>query len=283
VENDGPNSSRGHDDDATANVVHFPRDWFGPRDELVPFGPGAEEGARDDAGTPTPLEPVTPPPVRADDFWGEDSASIHNAMQAPVTPDPFAKPEPVAAPDPVAEPEPVAVAGERSPSRAWRPSVGGLPARRRAVTWVGLGAAAITLVVVTLGSLRPQMIRAGGSGGAVPALTPAVIGDVPPAIASHPAGSGASHRRAGRGTGRVHASRARAHEIAGAASTTTSTQVASASRQTSATTQSSSAASQGSESASSTGASSDSGGGSARSQPAGPVGAGAPFGPGHLG
>jgi hypothetical protein len=284
-ENDGPNSSGGHEDDATANVVHFPRDWFGPHEELVPFGPGAEEGARDDAGTPTPLEPVTPPPVRADDFWGEDSASIHNAMQAPVTPDPFAKPEPVAAPDPVAEPEPVAVAGERSPSRAWRPSVGGLPARRRAVTWVGLGAAAITLVVVTLGSLRPQMIRAGGSGGAVPALTPAVIGDVPPAIASHPAGSGASHRRAGRGTGRVHvhASRARAHVTASAASSTTSTRVASASPQTSATTQSSSAASQGSESASSTGASSDSGGGSARSQPAGPVGAGAPFGPGHLG
>jgi hypothetical protein len=292
VENDGPNSSGGHEDDATANVVHFPRDWFGPREELVPFGPGAEEGAHDDDGPPAPLEAVTPPPVRAEDFWGEDSASIHNAMQAPVTPDPFAKPDPVAKPDPFAAPEPVAarepvvVVGERLPARAWtRQWLGALRVRRRAVAWVGLGAAAVTLVATTLGSLRSPIVRAPGSGGAVAGLTPAVIGDVPPAIAPRPARPGAAHRRGASGRGRVHvrASRAHVRVTGGATSSTASTQAASASPQPSQATQASSTAAQGSGRADSTRASSDSGGGSASSPPAGPVGAGAPFGPGHLG
>jgi hypothetical protein len=50
------------------NVVHLPaRDWLGPREDLVPVGPAKH------ADTP-------PAP---DDFWGEDSASLQDALRAP--------------------------------------------------------------------------------------------------------------------------------------------------------------------------------------------------------
>ena len=52
------------------NVVRLPRDWLGPREELVPFGPRAFRGADE-------------PPPSADDFWGERSAAIHGALEAP--------------------------------------------------------------------------------------------------------------------------------------------------------------------------------------------------------
>jgi hypothetical protein len=52
-------------------VVRLPRDWLGPRDELVPFGPRASS------------EDAEEPPPTAEDFWGERSASIHDALQAP--------------------------------------------------------------------------------------------------------------------------------------------------------------------------------------------------------
>jgi hypothetical protein len=75
-----------------SNVVPLPRDWLGPRDELVPFGPAARRSQR---------EPATPPPsgeegglgrpTRAEDFWGESSGEMHDALEAPV-------PAPVAAP-----------------------------------------------------------------------------------------------------------------------------------------------------------------------------------------
>jgi hypothetical protein len=60
-------------------VVRLPRDWLGPRDQLVPFGPRAssrtaEEPAADE------------PPPSAEDFWGERSAAIHSALQGPAVP-----------------------------------------------------------------------------------------------------------------------------------------------------------------------------------------------------
>jgi hypothetical protein len=58
------------------NVVRLPRDWLGPRDELIPFGPSADSA--DDS---------VPPPT-ADDFWGEDSSSIQTAVEAPASVDP---------------------------------------------------------------------------------------------------------------------------------------------------------------------------------------------------
>jgi hypothetical protein len=53
-------------------VVRLPRDWLGPREELVPFS------------QPTP--PLAEPELDAfapNDFWGERAAAIHSVVQAP--------------------------------------------------------------------------------------------------------------------------------------------------------------------------------------------------------
>jgi hypothetical protein len=74
VEREGQHTEHGRNEaDRAGNVVRFPRDWFGPPDELVPIGRNAR-----------PPDPPTPPPARtrtAADFWGEESATVHDALQ----------------------------------------------------------------------------------------------------------------------------------------------------------------------------------------------------------
>jgi hypothetical protein len=71
---DGQRGSEGAD-----NVVRFTGDWFGPPEQLIPIGPAA-------------LRAVDEPPLEAPDvlgpdaFWGEESASLHEAIQGPVRP-----------------------------------------------------------------------------------------------------------------------------------------------------------------------------------------------------
>ena len=59
------------------NVVRLPRDWLGPREELVPFGPSAERATSDT---------VTELPRSADDFWGgadmDDTAAATERAEA---------------------------------------------------------------------------------------------------------------------------------------------------------------------------------------------------------
>ncbi|HET6868655.1 MAG TPA: hypothetical protein VFH80_22270 [Solirubrobacteraceae bacterium] len=61
-------------------VVRLPRDWLGPREELVPLGESAAPPAEPDLAEFAP-----------DDFWGERAAAIHSVVQAP-------EPEPPLAP-----------------------------------------------------------------------------------------------------------------------------------------------------------------------------------------
>ena len=73
-------------DGPATKVVRLPRDWLGPREELVPFGrpptaPDLERSPGDSPGSPGDY-PGSPP--SAEDFWGERSAAIHDAVQAPV-------------------------------------------------------------------------------------------------------------------------------------------------------------------------------------------------------
>ena len=92
------------------NVIRFPRDWFGSKEDLIPFGPAAdrleaEQAARVEAGsaahagaTPTdgvlsdpaadPLAGAAPGPggaasaaLTASDFWGEDAGALHQPME----------------------------------------------------------------------------------------------------------------------------------------------------------------------------------------------------------
>jgi hypothetical protein len=79
-------------------VIRLPRDWLGPREGLVPFGPSADRhspepsesdhpsGERDapgDTSSRPPLEEVSSPPpdpVSPDDFWGERSAALQGPL-----------------------------------------------------------------------------------------------------------------------------------------------------------------------------------------------------------
>jgi hypothetical protein len=63
-----------------AKVVRLPRDWLGPREDLVPFGPRATPDSPE-ADVP-PASPAGPP-TSADDFWGEHSAAVQSALQVP--------------------------------------------------------------------------------------------------------------------------------------------------------------------------------------------------------
>jgi hypothetical protein len=65
---DGRQTDGDERDQAPDKVVRLPRDWLGPREDLVPFGPRASA-------------PEAPP--SAADFWGERSAAIHDALEAP--------------------------------------------------------------------------------------------------------------------------------------------------------------------------------------------------------
>ena len=121
METDEPEAGA-QQDPPDSNVVRFPRDWLGPLDELVPFGPSA----RKRPSPPAPPAPVanatgpesanatgpesakatgpegsdaagpesthatgrlvdfpSPVPVRPEDFWGEGSAAIHHALEGP--------------------------------------------------------------------------------------------------------------------------------------------------------------------------------------------------------
>jgi hypothetical protein len=74
VRGDGSPQQQGHD-----NVVRLPRQWLGPPEELVPFGPSAADGTAGSA----------PAGVRLDgaDFWGEDSAALQAVVETPAEDD----------------------------------------------------------------------------------------------------------------------------------------------------------------------------------------------------
>ena len=75
----GRESGRGKGDDhEVSNVVHFPRDWIGPTEDLIPFGPAANRQAPAAASTT-----ATPELPSASDFWGEHAAEIHSVLEDP--------------------------------------------------------------------------------------------------------------------------------------------------------------------------------------------------------
>jgi hypothetical protein len=112
VETQGPKTGEGAPEAGTVNnVVPLPKDWLGPRDQLVPFGRRAYEKSEASASTADVHETgtanvhetgtanvhetgtadvheisLTPPPG-PDAFWGEDSAEIHAVLQGPVVRD----------------------------------------------------------------------------------------------------------------------------------------------------------------------------------------------------
>jgi hypothetical protein len=70
-----------------SNVVRLPRDWLGPRSELVPFGPSAERQAREAAraadDADARLIEREPPSITQDDFWAGALDSIPHPVVGP--------------------------------------------------------------------------------------------------------------------------------------------------------------------------------------------------------
>jgi hypothetical protein len=279
---------------AESNVLQFPRDWLGPRDELVPFGKAADSAAESGVRSDPTLEPEPALPPGADDFWGEGSAAVQDALQAP---------------------RPVQPAGEprhrARPERHWRPQRPTV----RAITLLGVGVATIACVAVVITSIAANHVM---HLNRLPALAPTparVPGselttrhDVASARSSHQAKRHPAKPRTSRGVrtrSRPARSGARSVAVTKAASrpssgsthsvkysaltesTTPAAPTPSTSSSVNASSNAGTAASPSPSSGSSSSAASDSGSGTGASNntapAAGPVGPGAAFGPGHLG
>ena len=84
-ENDGRDTgAHARGDGLDDNVIRFPRDWFGPIEELAPIGPRAI-AASAAAGDPPLVADEHRREPTADDFWGEGSAEAQLLVPAPVT------------------------------------------------------------------------------------------------------------------------------------------------------------------------------------------------------
>jgi hypothetical protein len=126
--------------------VRLPRDWLGPREELVPIGPAAH--ARAAAAAADELADQALPPTA---FWSQDSAALHDAVQAPSADpvDPWPTPAPLA-------PQSASRRRIRGPRLQW-PG----PSRAR---WAVLAVPAVALVVLAVLGSNEQ--RGGASRSA---------------------------------------------------------------------------------------------------------------------
>ena len=130
------------------NVVRLPRDWLGPREELIPFGPAAYTAEDERLG-----ESRTPPTAR--DFWGGDGwASAHEAPQAPpACPDQLTTAGGVR---PLTGRGGLFARGRRFPGpRAWRP----VPARLLSISVLGLAVTVVLAILVLRGTAQRSADR----------------------------------------------------------------------------------------------------------------------------
>ncbi len=138
-------------------VIRLPREWLGPRDELVPIGPAAGDRSLT-ADPPGDAEALPPKP---DDFWGEDSAALHDAVQAPATSHDAARTPTIGAQPPI---RPAAALPHNLPS-ARVPRLPAAPWLRARWALLGFAAAAIVAIAVigNTESSAPQRASASGA------------------------------------------------------------------------------------------------------------------------
>lgn len=213
--------------------MQFPRDWLGPRSELVPFG------------TPEPDEqhPDGQPDDKLADFWGEGTVSLHTPAISTETPGPgrFAFP----------------------PARRLAPAV-----LLATALLIGLG-----LIVALLGS-QPTVgtTHAARTTSRARPSTLALTAARP----QHPR----LERQVSRARTRAHAKRSPA---ATSSARSSSSEVTPVSYHTPAYQSGAASNVESTSAGSAAGTSSESAPAHESSPPAGPIGAGAPFAPGHLG
>lgn len=152
--------------DSSGNVVRLPRDWLGPREELVPIGPRARAAERTDD------DPADAQPPTAASFWGEDSGSLQAPMQAPEEAW-SGEWEPAAA----SRPGPPTVPATRRtiplPHVRW--SLGErLPPRRRVGAAIGCVAVGVLLVLAVIGQTEGSTQNAGTRAASLDSNSPIV-------------------------------------------------------------------------------------------------------------
>jgi hypothetical protein len=180
VETDGRHAKPGGTETETGtedNVVRLPRDWLGPREDLIPFGPSAE--AEDDGL-------ATPPSTH--DFWGEAGSHLWE-------------------PDPdhpaLAASRRLALAGWVRPDALSR-SIARLTDHPRAAWFSAMAVSCLAILVVALGGSENHrrastaVRRHAPSPTSVAKLSP---GRALPSLQSRP--RHASARRSSRGTHRA--------------------------------------------------------------------------------
>ncbi len=249
--------------------MRLPRDWLGPREELVPFGSPSEDsvsGAAVDEAPP--------------DFWGETSASLHRPAVASLD------------------------MGEAAPSLRRPRRVGTavrhrLAARRQLMPVLLVAALAIAAVAGVIRRPQASGVRAPSHPSLVTQRPGSTYVAPDPALrnylswAEHPSGEAkrtiARHASPARSAKRRSAKDGPSLVTSARSYSKPSTTPSGGGTSGTPVSYDATAASAGSGDNSSGGASSGSGGagsgsGGGQSNPApGPVGAGAPFGPGHLG
>jgi hypothetical protein len=194
---DGRTEDRGGLPRNEENVIRLPRDWLGPPEELVPIGSAARARAAQ-------RDPEHDMPPAADAFWSEDSAALHDALEAP---DPGVG-ERHAPPVGLVEP----VAGLRLPRAIRLPHLGALRSRG-APPWrwslSALGAVVLSVAAV-IGTSEgpvphrmPSQIRVSHS-----AMSPDLTASTDAAGAGAEKAAAARHPRA---QSRRHRAMSRAH------------------------------------------------------------------------
>ena len=275
--------------------MRFPRDWFGPVEELVPFGVASEPvdshpGPKETGASVVELAPPVP---RAEDFWSEGSAAVQDAVQAPEADDAIGggRAHSTAAPDACRVPIPQSSAGARGDTRPRRHI-----AALIAVALVGLAVVASALSVATSGPLQTTIHAqaARDKSQSTPAFGMSVLPHVMSRITLHRAVPPHLRRHLGAGHRPRPVPRdAQPKPVITTAESSLGSASSSSARPVAYTTSSPvPRASAPVSTASSAGVTSGSGGTTSgnssgtvtsSSTPPGPVGPGAPFGPGHLG
>jgi hypothetical protein len=266
VESKDPQTEPGEGGAPTDNVVRLPRDWRGPkdwldpRDELVPVGPPASAPAEADTLPPAPSDAESSP-LGADAFWSEGSAAIQDAVRAPSWGVAWGQD-----------------GAEDAPGRT-KPVQHGVPSRR---VLLGACATAVLALAGVIGALDSTPPASNGRGLAV-AEHHAQVNAPRKTNASASAhllkrpdrGARATTIRRERASSHVTVAHSRANRSHPRSAAAVPTQRVSVTRSVS--------QSQTPPAAASTDAATASGKSAASSSSSGPVGAGAAFGPGHLG
>lgn len=275
METEGRNTDRAGNGGAS-NVVPFPRDWIGPPEDLVPLG-GPELEGDEELGSA----------LGADAFWGERSASLHEPIEAPAPPAPIARIRTITVDAPGR--------GQES-SKAVRPharlggdaDAPGSPRRPRSHARLGVGAVAMTLasaLAVGIGlSSRSLSSTSAGRVGNHPSVKAGPVSRPDQLSREMLARVMADTRRKPSSTHRTARPRVRTRRTSSGSSTAakgtytgaaqTGASTAAGTGRTSSYTTSSLVGTTSSSSTSTAGGSSDA---------SGPVGPGAPFGPGQMG